>query len=236
MSSQIPGNQRIWKFKLATSVDIYGIVNLERPTKRLEFTQELKKVLPDAKEHTYHHATVDVQVESGQSGQRRHAIELPCAIAPLVSLYEGSGLLECKTEEHQTKWHADSKLAKVTFHFEIQTHLEDFSLCEVHYNQLVISDFLRRILSDSNYGQISKTRQNKQKQIYLEHADIKNNTCEIGIQTDNKETSEIELRVLFEDSVKEEDLDNKNKSDPDDNRISEIQPTFDIEKENLRIK
>ncbi|CAG8814946.1 31145_t:CDS:2, partial [Gigaspora margarita] len=72
----------------------------------------------------------------------------------------------------------------------------DFSLCEVHYNQLVISDFLRRILLDFNYAEISKNRQNKQKQTHIEHADIENNTCKISIQTDNKETSEIGVQTL----------------------------------------
>ncbi|CAG8832439.1 19743_t:CDS:2, partial [Gigaspora margarita] len=130
--------------------------------------------------------------EFGQSGQRQHAIELPCAIAPLVTLYDDSGLLECKTEECQTKWHADSKLAKNcfplynSFFFElvdIQAHLEDFSLCEMNS-------------FDSNYVEISKNRQNKQKQTHIEYTDIKNNTYEIGIQTDNKKTSEIGVQAF----------------------------------------
>ncbi|CAG8827514.1 19031_t:CDS:2 [Gigaspora margarita] len=53
-----------------------------------------------------------------------------------------------------------------------------------------------------------------------------------------------ELRVLFEVSVKEglechyseEDLDDKNKSDPDDYRINEIQQGIDIDKEKLKNK
>ncbi|CAG8830534.1 8491_t:CDS:2, partial [Gigaspora margarita] len=143
--------------------------------------------------------------EFGQSGQRQHAIEPSCTIAPLVSLYNNSGLLECKTKERQTKQHANSKLAKSCFLLynsfflelvKIQTHLEDFSLCEEYYNQLVISDFLKQILLDSNYTELSKNRQNKQKQTHIEHADIKNNTCEIGIQTDNKETSKIGIQAF----------------------------------------
>ncbi|CAG8819234.1 6887_t:CDS:1, partial [Racocetra fulgida] len=38
--------------------------------------------------------------------------ELSCALAALVSLHEGSGLLECETKESQTIRHVDSKLAK----------------------------------------------------------------------------------------------------------------------------
>ncbi|CAG8742991.1 19084_t:CDS:2 [Gigaspora margarita] len=53
-----------------------------------------------------------------------------------------------------------------------------------------------------------------------------------------------ELRVLFEDFVKkglechhsEEDLDDKNESDPDDYRINEIQQGIDIDKEKLKNK
>ncbi|KAF0334032.1 hypothetical protein F8M41_016740 [Gigaspora margarita] len=114
-------------------------------------------------EYFYIYQVVD-SLESGQSGQRCYAIELPCAIASLVSLYDDSGLLEYKTEERQTKRHVDN--------------------------------FLKRILLDSNYAEISKNRQNKQKQTHIEHADIENNTCEIGIQTDNKETSEIGVQTF----------------------------------------
>ncbi|CAG8607506.1 9183_t:CDS:2 [Racocetra fulgida] len=42
---------------VATSVDIWN----RELRKGLEFTQEFKKVLPDAMEHTYRHATADVQ-------------------------------------------------------------------------------------------------------------------------------------------------------------------------------
>ncbi|CAG8752733.1 3238_t:CDS:2, partial [Racocetra fulgida] len=44
---------------------------------------------------------------------------------------------------------------------QIQTHLHDFSLCEKHYNQLIVSDFLCQLLLDSN---ISKNKRNSQKQ------------------------------------------------------------------------
>ncbi|CAG8803268.1 5358_t:CDS:1, partial [Racocetra fulgida] len=74
--------------------------------------------------------------------------ELPCALAALVLLHEGSGLLECETKESQTIRYAKSRLPLYHSFFpelvQIQTHLEDFSLCEKHYNQLVVSDFLRQ--------------------------------------------------------------------------------------------
>ncbi|CAG8774432.1 17483_t:CDS:1, partial [Racocetra fulgida] len=130
--------------------------------------------------------------------------ELPCTLAPSVSLHEGSGLLDCETKDSQTIRHADSKLAKNRLPLynsffpelvQIQTHLEDFSLCEKHYNQLIISDFLRQVLLNANYS----NKQNRQayyldlenelveKQARTEHAyemEVEKNTCEIGVQTD----------------------------------------------------
>ncbi|CAG8791605.1 14586_t:CDS:1, partial [Racocetra fulgida] len=92
----------------------------------------------------------------------------------------------------------------------------DFSLCEKHYNQLIVSDFLRQVLLNANYSQ-SSNKQNKQKrqlhddsenelvekQARMEHAYKigEKNTCEIGIQTDKigvqitNETCEIGVQV-----------------------------------------
>ncbi|CAG8638605.1 10566_t:CDS:2, partial [Dentiscutata heterogama] len=126
-----------------------------------------------------------------QQRKRRPVYELPCALASSVSLHDSSGLLECETKERQTIWHADSNLAKNRLPLynsffpeliQIQTHLEDFSLCEKHYNQLIVSDFLRQ-------------------QARTEHAykiEVEKNTCEIGIQTDefsNKNTRDIGIQV-----------------------------------------
>ncbi|CAG8517829.1 12307_t:CDS:1 [Dentiscutata heterogama] len=116
------------------------------------------------------------------------SIRITCVLASSVSLHNGSGLLECETKERQTIRHADSKLAKSRLPLynsffpeliQIQTHLEDFSLCEKHYNQLVVSNFLRQVLTNTNYSQLSKNKQvhhldfeNKlvEKQAHIEHA------------------------------------------------------------------
>ncbi|CAG8771737.1 6750_t:CDS:1, partial [Gigaspora rosea] len=128
--------------------------------------------------------------------------ELPCALASSVSLHDGSGLLECETKERQTIWHADSNLAKNRLPLynsffpkliQIQTHLEDFSLCEKHYNQLIMSDFLRQVLTSSNYKNkrqahnLDLENELVEKQARTEHAyeiEVEKNTCEIGIQAD----------------------------------------------------
>ncbi|CAG8520298.1 8159_t:CDS:1, partial [Scutellospora calospora] len=79
-----------------------------------------------------------------------------------------------------------------------------------HYNQVVVSDFLRQVLTNTNYSQLSKNKQvyhldleNElvEKQAYVEYAykiEVKKNTCEIGIQTEetgNKMTYEIGIQV-----------------------------------------
>ncbi|RIB04263.1 hypothetical protein C2G38_2284631 [Gigaspora rosea] len=90
---------------------------------------------------------------------------------------------------------------------QIQTHLEDFYLCEKHYNQIIVSDFLRQMLVSSN---IPKNRRNNQKrQInsnnfdnriiekqarYSHETDVEKNMCEVGVQV-NQETHEIGIQV-----------------------------------------
>ncbi|CAG8713113.1 17269_t:CDS:2, partial [Dentiscutata heterogama] len=140
-----------------------------------------------------------------QQHKRRPAYELPCALASSISLHNGSRLLECETKEQQTIRHVDSKLAKSrlllynSFFSEliqIQTYLEDFSLCEKHYNQLVVSNFLQQVLTNTNYSQLSKNKQAR-----VEHAyeiEVEKNTCEIGIQTEetgNNITHKISIQV-----------------------------------------
>ncbi|CAG8816756.1 15520_t:CDS:2, partial [Racocetra fulgida] len=120
--------------------------------------------------------------------------ELPCAIAPLVKLYEGTGLIEYETKESQTIRHADNKKPKSHLPLyneffpelvQIETHLEDFFL----------------------YSSLSKSKQNKQKKWQLSHEpetenelvkkqarlrhvyEIEVETCEIGVQV-SKETRE----------------------------------------------
>ncbi|CAG8818552.1 4114_t:CDS:1, partial [Racocetra fulgida] len=83
----------------------------------------------------------------------------------------------------------------------------DFSLCEKHYNQLIVSDFLRQVLTSSNYKNkrqahnLDLENELVEKQARTEHAyeiEVEKNTCEIGIQTDefsNKNTHDIGIQV-----------------------------------------
>ncbi|RIB23681.1 hypothetical protein C2G38_2170499 [Gigaspora rosea] len=135
--------------------------------------------------------------------------------------YEGVGLLGCETKESQTKRHANSEKSKSrlqlyhTFFSElvqIQMHLEEYSLCEIHYNQLIASDFLRQLLLNSNLPSTSNRRgkrkvSNKfaEEQAHTEPAvtveiDVCNSlqankqTNEVAVQASN-ETHEIGVKV-----------------------------------------
>ncbi|CAG8472461.1 8126_t:CDS:2 [Racocetra fulgida] len=91
----------------------------------------------------------------------------------------------------QTKQHADSNLPKDRLPLynnffpelvQIQTYLEDFSLCEKHYNQLIVSDFFNDF--DNEFGE----RQTRTQYTCDE------NTCEIGVQA-SAQTNEVGVQV-----------------------------------------
>ncbi|CAG8607618.1 3344_t:CDS:2, partial [Cetraspora pellucida] len=137
--------------------------------------------------------------ESSQHQQRKRqpAYELPCALASSVSLHDGSGLLECETKERQTIRH------------------------QIHYNQLIVSDFLRQVLTSSNYKNkrqahnLDLENELVEKQARTEHAyeiEVEKNTCEIGIQTDefsNKNTRDIGIQTQL--SIKMNEIENLQK-------------------------
>ena len=86
-----------------------------------------------------------------KSSERPQAKDLPCAFALLFPLYHHRGLKECETKKSQTKRHASTKKLKTRLSLfndffpelvEIQTHLEDYSICERHYNQLIVQEHL----------------------------------------------------------------------------------------------
>ncbi|RIB16285.1 hypothetical protein C2G38_2038690 [Gigaspora rosea] len=154
--------------------------------------------------------------QANQANQCPLAKDLLCAFATLVPLYKNLGLLECETKSLQTMRHASSKLSQDCLPLynnffpelvQIQTHLEDFSLCEKHYNQIIVSDFLRQMLVSSN---IPKNRCNNQKrQInsnnfdnriiekqarYSHETDVEKNICEVGVQV-NQETHDVGIQV-----------------------------------------
>jgi hypothetical protein len=151
-----------------------------------------------------------------ESSQRPRAKDLPCALATLVSLYRSRGLKECETKKSQTKRHASSKESKnglQTYHdffpelVEVQAHLEDYSLCERHYNQLIASDLLRQSLL--NPDQIYPLR-NSQKRFRhsIDNSDLDSisnprTSHEIGIQVGGQPTREIGVQVCTELTIQD---------------------------------
>ncbi|RIB08136.1 hypothetical protein C2G38_2212373 [Gigaspora rosea] len=119
--------------------------------------------------------------------ERELAANLPCVFAGLVGTYNSVGLKKCETKVPTR--HADSQTAKNRLLLynsffpelvEIQTHLEDYSMCNRHYNQLIASNYFHRHLLNLN-----SQRHNPKRQVESHNSEtefIEKQTCEIGIQ------------------------------------------------------
>ncbi|KAF0475771.1 hypothetical protein F8M41_024574 [Gigaspora margarita] len=89
--------------------------------------------------------------------QKIRAQDLPYVFENLVEKYEGIGLKSCKTKETQRWRHASAQEAarQLTFYFPYFTELANlrsstvYSLCEKHYNQLIVSNNLYNLLQGS---------------------------------------------------------------------------------------
>ncbi|CAG8787129.1 19737_t:CDS:2, partial [Racocetra fulgida] len=147
------------------------------------------------------------QVTTNQAtdNEQPRAQDLLCVFASFFEKYKSLGLLECEMKESQIIWHADSKKPRDrlqlyhTFFSElvqIQMHLRNFSLCEKHYNQLIISDFLHQILLSSNLPSNllsslpSNLPNNRRKHAETE---AKINIC--NIMQANKQTNEVAVQA-----------------------------------------
>ncbi|CAG8508705.1 17357_t:CDS:2 [Gigaspora rosea] len=131
----------------------------------------------------------------------------------LCPFFEKYGLLGCETKESQTKRHANSEKSKSrlqlyhTFFSElvqIQMHLEEYSLCKIHYNQLIASDFLRQLLLNSNlpstsnrHGKRKVSNKFAEEQAHTEPAvTVEIDVCN-SLQA-NKQTNEVAVQVSNE--------------------------------------
>ena len=74
------------------------------------------------------------------------AKNLPCIFATFIDKYPESQLVQCENKEKQRWWHASAEAAvsKITILAEyfpelnlLLDSLEDYSLCEKHYNQVI---------------------------------------------------------------------------------------------------
>ncbi|CAG8630836.1 12710_t:CDS:2, partial [Racocetra fulgida] len=127
--------------------------------------------------------------------------DLPYVFATFFDKYKDIGLLGYETKESQTIRHASSEKPKNRLQLyhtffpelvQIQMHLENFSLCEIHYNQLIASDFLCQLLLSSNLLSTNN------EQARTEHAvtEIEINVCN-NMQV-NKQTTEVAMQVSNE--------------------------------------
>ncbi|CAG8451077.1 5489_t:CDS:10, partial [Scutellospora calospora] len=114
-----------------------------------------------------------------EPAERELAANLPCIFSRLVSTYNSVGLKKCGT-----------KLV------EIQTYLEDFSICERHYNQLIASNYFHRHLLNLNSERYNPKRQVESHDSETEF--IEKQTCEIGTQV---EKQLCEVGVQTSDSI-----------------------------------
>ncbi|CAG8845082.1 5047_t:CDS:1, partial [Gigaspora margarita] len=144
------------------------------------------------------------------TNQRPKAKDLPCVFATFFEKYKDVGLLGCETKESQTIWHASSEKSKNRLQLyhtffsklvQIQIHLEEYSLCEIHYNQLIASDFLRQLLLNSSLPSASNQRGKRkisneftEEQAHTEHAVTNEIDVYNSLQT-NKQTNEVAVQV-----------------------------------------
>ncbi|CAJ0838729.1 11624_t:CDS:2 [Entrophospora sp. SA101] len=93
--------------------------------------------------------------------QKTQAKELPCIFANLVDLYTDKGLKPCATKNNQTWHYASSKTAAEKLQAchnyipeLIHVSLNSYSVCEVHYNQVISTNRFYETLSNLNAGKI----------------------------------------------------------------------------------
>ncbi|CAH1770671.1 5362_t:CDS:1, partial [Entrophospora sp. SA101] len=93
--------------------------------------------------------------------QKIQAKDLPCIFANLVDLYTDKGLKPCAVKKNQTWRYASSKAAAEKLQAchnyipeLIHISLNSFSVCEVHYNQVISTNKFYETLSNLNTGKI----------------------------------------------------------------------------------
>jgi hypothetical protein len=98
---------------------------------------------------------------------------LPCIFASFVDKYPETQLVECETKEKQRWRRASAKAAmsKITILAEcfselnlLLDSLEDYSLCEKHYNQVIAKDYFINKLRRDN---LISSEENKGKRLKL---------------------------------------------------------------------
>ena len=93
--------------------------------------------------------------------QKTQAKDLPCIFANLVDLYTDKGLKPCATKNYQTWRYASSKAAAEKLQAchnyipeLLHVSLNSYSVCDVHYNQVISTNRFYETLSNLNAGKI----------------------------------------------------------------------------------
>ncbi|CAG8617549.1 3713_t:CDS:2, partial [Dentiscutata heterogama] len=136
--------------------------------------------------------------------QRPRAKDLPCVFANLVPLYQKYGLKECEIKESQVKQHASSEATKNRLQIyntffpeldQIQTRLDSFSLCERHYNQLIVSNNLYQNLLNLNLVNYNFDIEPIEQSYATEVKNNNKQTNDIGIQVSDNMLQSLENHV-----------------------------------------
>jgi len=100
--------------------------------------------------------------------QKPQAKDLPYIFANLVRLYTDKGMKPCATKNNQTWRHASSNAAAerlLVYHDYIPelnslcSSLDSYSICEVHYNQIIVTNKFYQVLSgDIDTSSLRKKR------------------------------------------------------------------------------
>ena len=120
------------------------------------------------------------------------AKNLPCIFDSIVSKYPESQLVPCETKEKQRWRHASSEIAKnkitilAKYFSELNLlldSLENYSLCEKHYNNIVARDsFINQLKQTNNL--IFLDEESKRKRLKLSNND--NNELQAYYECKNK--------------------------------------------------
>ena len=109
--------------------------------------------------------------------QKLRAKDLPCLFAELVAKYNEVGLKTCETKESQKWRHASNQeTAKhlTLYHnyipelSNLHSVLESYSICEKHYNQIIVADYFYRHIAGF-------VQENKRLRLNTDEADVTDN-------------------------------------------------------------
>jgi hypothetical protein len=134
--------------------------------------------------------------------QKPRAKDLSCLFAELVEKYNEVGLKTCETKESQKWRHASNQeTAKRLTHyhnylpelFNLHSVLESYSICERHYNQIIVTNHFYRHLA-------GLVQENKRLRLDTDEDDVTdhaNPSLAVQLDRTRKLTYSINLRCII---------------------------------------